>query len=217
MKYPEFPILQFTQENSYPTSMYGIVTAVVTNLEDPDSKGRVKVKFPWLPEELESRWARVSSFMAGPDRGGFFRPEVDDEVVVAFEKGDVRFPIILGALWNGQDTTPEESASSEADNNIRMIKSRSGHKIILDDTSDSEIITIEDKNGNKIEMNADGVTITSDAIKIGSADSSEALVLGTAFMELFNQHTHPTGVGPSGTPVEVMEDGTHISSNHKTE
>ena len=197
--------------------VYGIVTGVVSNLEDPDEKGRVKVRFPWLPDEIESQWARVSSFMAGPDRGAFFRPEIDDEVVVAFDRGDVRFPVILGSLWNGQDSAPEESGSQSADNNIRIIKSRSGHKVIIDDTSDSEAIRIEDIHGNIIEMNSDGITVFSDAVKIGSAESGEALVLGNAFMELFNAHTHPTGVGPSGAPVEQMEDGTHISSNHKTE
>jgi uncharacterized protein involved in type VI secretion and phage assembly len=201
----------------YRDHQYGIVTGVVTNLDDPDSKGKIKVKFPWLPDEVESQWARVTSFMTGSDRGAFFRPEVDDEVVVAFEKGDVRFPIILGSLWNGQDAAPEECGSASAENNIRMIKSRSGHKIIFDDTSGSEVVTIEDKNGNIVEMSNEGVVIKSDTVKIGSKDASEALVLGTAFMDLFNRHTHPTGVGPSGVPVEPMQDGAHISSNHKTQ
>jgi uncharacterized protein involved in type VI secretion and phage assembly len=142
---------------------------------------------------------------------------VDDEVIVAFERGDVRFPLVLGGLWNGQDAPPEESAFGEAENAVRVIKSRSGHKIIFDDTGDSETLTVEDKHGNHVELGPEGVVIKSDAIKIGSSGSSEALVLGNAFLELFNQHTHPTGVGPSGPPAQAMEDGTHISSNHKTE
>ena len=79
----------------------GVVTGVVTNNKDPDKLGRVKVRFPWLSDTDESWWARVASPMAGKDRGVFFLPEVDDEVLVAFEHGDPRFPYVIGALWNG--------------------------------------------------------------------------------------------------------------------
>src|SRR5207249_5265643 len=83
--------------------IYGAVVGVVSNIGDPDSMGRVKVRFPWLKEDDESRWARLVSFMAGPDRGAVFRPEVGDEVLLVFEHGDMRFPYILGAVWNGKD------------------------------------------------------------------------------------------------------------------
>lgn len=162
-------------EESRHSRVYGVVTAVVAGIDDPDAKGRVKVKFPWLEGEQESSWARVMTFMAGNDRGAVFRPEVNDEVLVMFEHGDVRFPYVIGALWNGKDKLPEE-ASSNADNHVRVIKSRSGHKILfddnakekkekleiqskaghiiaLDDASGKEKIEIKSKSGHKMTMN----------------------------------------------------------------
>ena len=194
----------------------GVVVGIVTNIDDPDGQGRVRVKFPWLKDEQESHWARVMSFMAGKERGAVFRPEVDDEVLVLFEHGDMRFPYVIGAVWNGQDEMPSERGA-DADNNLRIIKSRSGHQIILDDTDGSEKVTIVDKEGNSVEMSADGIVIKSSSIKIGSENASEGLVLGNAFMDLFNQHTHPTGVGPSGPPSQPMSGGTHVSNDHTAE
>ena len=121
---------------------YGVAVGVVTNNQDPDGLGRVKVRFPWLSDEDESHWARVVTPMAGNQRGLYFLPEVDDEVLVAFQHGDIRFPYILGALWNGKDKPPE---SNDGANNLRTIKSRSGHIIRLDDTDGAEKIEIIDK------------------------------------------------------------------------
>jgi uncharacterized protein involved in type VI secretion and phage assembly len=133
---------------------YGVTVAVVTNIKDPDGVGRIKVKFPWLSDEDESAWARVVTLMAGKDRGIYFLPEVDDEVLVAFEHGDIAFPYILGSLWNGKDNPPEKNDNDE--NNKRLIKSRSGHMIILDDTKDKEQIIIQDKSGkNKITIDCE--------------------------------------------------------------
>jgi uncharacterized protein involved in type VI secretion and phage assembly len=196
--------------------VYGVVVGVVTNLEDPEDLGRVKVRYPWLLEDSESPWARVMTFMAGGNRGGVFRPEVDDEVLVMFEHGDVRFPYVLGSLWNGQDSMPTERGA-DADNNVRLIKSRSGHQVVLDDTPGKEKVTVSDQSGNSVELSSSGVVIKSDAIKVGSDGASEGLVLGDALLTLFNSHTHPTGVGPSGPPVNPMVKGSHVSTKHKTE
>ena len=138
--------------------IFGIVIGIVTNNQDPGKLGRVKVKFPWLSEEDESNWARVLTPMAGNNRGIYFLPEVDDEVLVAFGHGDMRFPYVLGALWNGEDTPPE---GVDEDNNIRVIKSRSGHVIRLDDKQGDEKIEIVDKSEkNKIVISAKENTIT---------------------------------------------------------
>src|SRR5215472_353851 len=104
--------------------IYGVVVGIVTNNQDPDGMGRVKVKFPWLSDQDESWWARIATVMAGSSRGSYFLPEVNDEVMVAFEHGDVRFPYVLGALWNGKDSPP--TTNSDGKNSIRLIKSRSG-------------------------------------------------------------------------------------------
>ena len=196
--------------------IYGAVVGVVSSIDDPDRLGRVRVLFPWLKEDLESRWARLVSFMAGADRGGVFRPEVGDEVLVLFEHGDLRFPYIIGGVWNGKDAMPSERGG-DGGNDIRLIKSRSGHTIVLDDTSGSEKITVSDKSGNSVELSSSGVVIKSTAIKIGSSSASEAMVLGDAFMQLYNAHTHGTGVGPSSPPVQPMSSGQHVSTKHKTE
>lgn len=154
---------------------YGVTVGLVTNNQDPDGMGRVKVKFPWLSDEDESAWARVVAPMAGKDRGVYFLPEVDDEVLVAFEHGDMRFPYILGALWNGQDQPPETNGDGQ--NNKRTLKSRSGHLIRLDDTDGNEKIEIIDKSeknriiidtkDNKITISADGdIAIQSSAGKL---------------------------------------------------
>ena len=141
---------------------YGVVVGVVTNNSDPDNMHRVKVRFPWLSNEVESNWARVATPMAGKDRGVYFLPEVNDEVLVAFEHGRVDHPYVLGCLWNGQDTAPENNTDRE--NNHRTIKSRSGHVVRLNDAAGTETIEIIDKSGNnKIVVNTADNSITIEA------------------------------------------------------
>lgn len=138
---------------------YGVTIGVVTNNKDPDKLGRVKVKFPWLSEQEESYWARLATPMAGKERGLYFLPEVEDEVLVAFEHGAVEFPYILGALWNGKDKPPV--TNEDGQNNLRTIKSRSGHIITLDDTKGEEKIIIRDMTAkNEIVIDSKNNTIT---------------------------------------------------------
>jgi uncharacterized protein involved in type VI secretion and phage assembly len=143
--------------------VYGVVIGVVTNNKDPDGLGRVKVKLPWLTDNDESAWARVVAPMAGNARGLYLLPEVDDEVLVAFDHGQVEFPYVLGALWNGKDKPPE--SNDDGKNNKRTLKSRSGHIITLDDTAGSEQIQIVDKSGKNsivISTKDNAVTISAD-------------------------------------------------------
>lgn len=128
--------------------IYSVVIGIVTNNRDPEGMGRVKVNFPWRGDTDESYWARVATLMAGKDRGTFFLPEVGDEVLVAFDHGDINHPYVIGSLWNGVDTPPETNA--DGTNNIRKIKSRSGHEIILDDTTAAEKLEIRTKGGHTI-------------------------------------------------------------------
>ena len=158
------PLANALTDRSPEARLYGVTVGVVTNNQDPDGLGRVKVKFPWLSDDVESHWARVVTPMAGNDRGLFFLPEVDDEVLVAFEHGSPEFPYVLGALWNGKDKAPE--SNDDGENNMRTIKSRSGHVVRLDDTDGSEKIEIVDGSGaNSIVIStADNtITITADA------------------------------------------------------
>lgn len=138
------------EERARTKRINGIVTGIVTNNRDEEGLGRIKIKFPWLSEKNETDWAKVMSFMAGKERGGFFLPEVGDEVLVAFEHGDINYPYVIGALWNNEDNPPE--TNSDGKNNIRKIRSRSGHEIVFndDDTSKQEKIEIHSSGGHKI-------------------------------------------------------------------
>jgi uncharacterized protein involved in type VI secretion and phage assembly len=139
--------------------MFGVAVGIVTNNKDPNGMGRIKVKFPWLSDDDESWWARIGTPMSGGSRGIYFLPEVDDEVLVAFEHGDVRFPYVLGSLWNGKDSPP--TTNDDGQNNIRMIKSRSGHIVRLDDSDGGEKIEVIDKTGsNSITVSSSDNTIT---------------------------------------------------------
>jgi uncharacterized protein involved in type VI secretion and phage assembly len=147
--------------------IYGVVPALVTNNDDKDGGGgRVKLKFPWLPgtgKDKESDWARVSSFNAGAERGVLFMPEVNDEVLVAFEQGDLNRPYVIGSLWNGKDKLPAAHADMIKGGKVcqRIIRSRSGHKIILDDEDGKEKITVIDKSGkNSIIIDSANNSIT---------------------------------------------------------
>jgi uncharacterized protein involved in type VI secretion and phage assembly len=145
------------------SKIFGVVAGIVINNKDPEKLGRIKVRIPRISGEEESNWARIVTFMGGKERGAFFLPEVDDEVIVAFEYGDINMPYVIGSLWNGKDKPPEQNANGK--NNIRIIKSRSGHIIKLDDTENNEKIEIVDKteknkiiidtNNNKISINSD--------------------------------------------------------------
>jgi uncharacterized protein involved in type VI secretion and phage assembly len=172
--------------------LYGVVVGVVTNNQDPDGRGRVKVRFPWLSEEHESAWARVVTPMAGNDRGLFLLPEVDDEVLVAFEHGRVELPYVLGALWNGQDKPPADNADGE--NNIRVLKSRSGHVIRLDDSEGAEKIEIADAEGTEslvFDMAAKTITLTADSDVVIESKNGKVKVTGQKGVEI----TAPDGTG----------------------
>ncbi|MCM8599001.1 MAG: phage baseplate assembly protein V [Candidatus Accumulibacter sp.] len=151
-------------EHGATTAINGVVVAVVTNNQDPDGLGRVKLKFPWLSDADESFWARVATPMAGGGRGAFFLPEVDDEVLVAFEHGDLRFPYVLGGLWNAKDKPPADNGDGK--NNVRLIRSRSGHVVRLSDEDGKEKIEIIDKSEkNSIVFDTANNTITITADK----------------------------------------------------
>lgn len=181
--------------------IYGVVVGIVTNNQDPEGIGRVKVQFPWLSDEDESEWARVATPMAGKERGICFLPEVDDEVLVVFQHGDVRFPYVIGSLWNGKDTLPQ-GKKDDAQNNIRVIKSRSGHVIRLNDEDGKETIEIIDKteknslifdtSSNTISLTADGDitlsasqgTIKLEAQKIEIKSSADTKIESGAGMDV---------------------------------
>lgn len=153
----------------------GLAVAVVTKNKDDNGLCRVKVSYPWHEKPRESYWARLVTPMAGKERGLVLIPEVGDEVVVAFEREDLRFPVVLGALWNGKEKPP--FANDDGNNDKRMLKSRKKHHLLFDDgtrgvvelahekgrkvTFDDDGFVVQDEKGNrvKVESNSGAMTI----------------------------------------------------------
>jgi uncharacterized protein involved in type VI secretion and phage assembly len=114
------------------------------------------VKYPWLGDNIESDWMRIATPMAGADRGFMYLPEVNDEVLIACEHGDVHRPHIVGALWNGKDKPPKpnsDAVGSDGKVNQRIIKTRAGHIVLLDDKQGEEQVSITSKSGHTVILN----------------------------------------------------------------
>jgi len=159
---------------------HGVYLAEVSSIDDPAQLARVQVRlfnFDGVDGHDGPVWARVACPFAGNNRGAFLIPDVGDEVLVSFVNGDARFPIVLGGLWNGQSTAPEQISNGR--NLRKVIRSKNGVKLTLEDEDGQEKfiaetpggqritlqdgpgkITIEDSNGNSIEMETAGITIT---------------------------------------------------------
>lgn len=135
----------------------GLVIGRVTNNQDPDKLGRVRVVFPNFSSAGESAWARVATPFAGKGFGLYGLPEVGDEVLVLFENHDVDSPYVIGTLWHADALPPGNN--SDGKNNLRVLRSRSGHLIQLDDSEGAERIVIRDKTG-KNEIVVDSATNT---------------------------------------------------------
>jgi uncharacterized protein involved in type VI secretion and phage assembly len=177
---------------------YGVYPAVVSDNQDPDNQGRVQVHLPWSPDPdggsgKYEAWARLATMMGGGDRGTWFVPDAGDEVLVSFQGGDPRWPFVIGALWNGQDSPPD---TMDSDNNIKSIVSRTGIRITLDDTPGAVTLTLEtpggesveltdagnkitvaDANGNSVELAPDGVSITA-ASKLSISAATAQIDIG---------------------------------------
>ncbi|GAB3023321.1 phage baseplate assembly protein V [Natronobiforma cellulositropha] len=159
--------------------LHGVYVGTVTDNEDPEDLARVRVTFPWRDLDDESNWARLATPMAGEQRGVYALPEVGEEVLVAFEEGDIHSPYVIGGLWNGKAKPPEKNTDGE--NNRRLITSRAGHEIVLDDEKgeekveiqtpkgkrvvleDEETVTITDDDGSTITLDSKGITLKSDS------------------------------------------------------
>lgn len=158
----------------------GVVPAIVTNTDDPNGWGRVKIKFPWMSDDAESAWCRLLAPGAGPEAGFLSIPDVGDEVLVSFAHGDFGHPYILGGLWNGQHDLPPEvhQAATGEKPLVRTWRSREGHLITFYDDSDKKIeilsakghqiilddqnqkILVKSKGGQKIQLDDQHSKIT---------------------------------------------------------
>lgn len=131
------------------SKIFGVVVGIVTDNNDPDKLGRVKVKFPWLADDYESFWSRLVQLGAGPDSGGMFIPEVDDEVLVGFEHGDISRPYVIGGLWNGKDKPRlGDDLFDHGKVKRRGFVSRRGHRFVFFDDPGQSGIAMLTADGN---------------------------------------------------------------------
>ncbi len=166
-----------------PGLFHGAYLAEVVSLNDPDNRSRVQVRlynFDGVDGQDGPIWARVAAPFAGNNRGAFLLPDVGDEVLVAFVNSDPRYPVVVGGLWNGSDAAPESISSGR--NLKKVIRSKNGVKITLEDQDGQEkfiaetpggqkvtlqdgpgSITIEDSNGNSVKLESSGITVTASA------------------------------------------------------
>ena len=210
-------------------SFYGKYAGVVSNRDDPKKIARLRAKVPEVfGEDEECGWALpCAPWGGGKNRGFFALPDVGDTVWIEFEAGDPMRPIWAGTFWGApQSSGGEDDLGTEAgaetpegpdgppDPGHHVLRTTAGHLISLDDAGG--VIVIAEASGAEVRITGEGeITIKADKIKLG-ANAEEALVLGDAFKTLFNSHTHPTGVGPSGPPTQPMST-SHLSQVSKTE
>jgi len=203
-------LLQARNAQGWGGLWHGVYPALVTDIKDPDAQGRVKVKLPWSPDTAGTGcelWARLATLMGGNNRGSWFIPDVDDEVLLAFEAGDPRRAYVIGALWNGRDAPPE-SMDGAGNNHKKVIRSRNGVKVTLDDQDGQEKMILEtpggqkltlkdgpgaveivDSNGNSIKLETSGITINASAkvtVQASQVEVSAAMVKVDAGLSKFS-------------------------------
>ncbi|MEZ4437020.1 MAG: phage baseplate assembly protein V, partial [bacterium] len=147
--------------------MRGVVVGIVSNINDPDQQGRVKVRLPWLDDQggqpIETHWARVAGWYAGNSRGTMFIPELGDEVIVGFTHGDPNHPYVIGAVWNGEHKVPGPG-NSDGKNDHKWFRSRAGHDFeFLDSDGGEQIRLVDSSTNNSIVIDTPGDTITTEA------------------------------------------------------
>ncbi|WP_405809949.1 phage baseplate assembly protein V [Streptomyces sp. NBC_00210] len=167
---------------------FGVATGVVERVEDdPEKECRVQLKLPWFDSATITEWCRVAQPYAGNGYGASFVPEKGDEVLVAFDQGDMRFPIVIGSLYNGVDKPPTHRASGRDE---KLLRTRHGHELVLDDSSGKEAVRLTSSAGHRIELDDAGrsvvvrtasggkVTVTADGSVEISAGAGPVKVTG---------------------------------------
>lgn len=208
---------------------FGKYHGVVTDTGDPLRIGRITAKVPAVLGDVESGWALPCLPAGGAkDTGLLFLPAVGATVWIEFAAGDVSQPIWSGTFYGAPDSTggaddlgsatgaeTPQADGKDPSPTVWVLRTAAGHELTLDD--DGEVVLLKNGNGkSSVRFEQDGsVVITAEKIKLG-ANASEKLVLGDTFMQFFNAHTHPTGVGPSGPPTQPMS-SSQLSSKNTTE
>ncbi len=151
----------------------GVILGIVSSNKDEENLGRVQVRLPW--GNKESIYAKVATFSAGIERGGFFLPEEGDEVLLAFEQGYLDYPYVIGSLWN-KDAKPP--LTQDGKNNIKAFKSRGGNEVVFCDEKGKEMVKIHTKAGHTILLDDGGKVLeikTNGDLKITMDDNKKAI------------------------------------------
>jgi uncharacterized protein involved in type VI secretion and phage assembly len=145
--------------NGKPGWASSLVIGIVTNTNDPDGMGRVRVKFPALGDDIEGWWARIATLNAGPERGVFMLPQVNDEVVVGFEHGDPRRPFVLGCLYNGSRAKPPADLKDPSNERKALFGVKTDHEVFVDG---KQKMTLRTGEKMTVEVNRNGKNGTGD-------------------------------------------------------
>jgi uncharacterized protein involved in type VI secretion and phage assembly len=188
--------------------IHGVFAAIVVDNLDPENLGRLRVRLPHFGPSAghhHEAWARLATMMAGSNRGSWFIPDVNDEVLIAFEGNDLARPYVIGCLWNGANPPP---TAMTADNNKKLLRSRNGVTITLDDQDGAESFLVEtpggqtirlkdgpseveisDANGNLVHLKSDGISVVTSAkvaIEASQVTISAGMMVVNAGMSKFS-------------------------------
>jgi uncharacterized protein involved in type VI secretion and phage assembly len=224
---------------------HGVYPAIVAAVGDSRHPGQVRLRLDWFDSQMQTEWCRICNPYAGNGYGFVWHPEQGDEVLVAFMHGDMRWPIVLGGMYNGVDQPPTARTDSR---DQKLMRTKGGHELLMDDSAGQQRVrlasngghTIDiddqggkiviatsggvkvtlDNGGNKVTLDSGGasVVIEAGAIKLGGDAAAQSLVLGQALVAAFNAHTHNcTAPGsPSGPPVPPLMPAAVLSTISKT-
>jgi uncharacterized protein involved in type VI secretion and phage assembly len=180
---------------------YGVVEALVEEV-DGDDEARVKLRFPWFDDGTVTDWCRISQVYAGSGYGSVFVPEKGDEVLVAFVHGDMRFPIVLGGLYNGADKPPTARRDGQ---DRKMIRTKHGHELVFDDQASQAAVRVTSAAGHVVELDdagkairvraADGGSVSVHADGAITLESSTAITLKAPTVNLGDPTTDPAVLG----------------------
>jgi uncharacterized protein involved in type VI secretion and phage assembly len=187
----------------------GVACGIVKEIDD--KLGRVRVNLPWLPGENKTYWARLAVAMAGNGRGAWFLPEIEDEVLLAFEMGKIDHPYVVGFLWSEADKPPVSDTS--IDGKVRRFRSVKKHHIDFDDRDNSEKLLVESssKHGVELEDSKKFVEVrTKGKRSIRLDDDKSAITIRTAAAPIIEmkEQTPQISIRAGSSDPSVVLDGT---------
>jgi uncharacterized protein involved in type VI secretion and phage assembly len=143
----------FTTDKLY----FGVYSAIVAAVGDKKHPGEVRLRFEWFDPQMQTEWCRICNPYAGNRYGTVWHPEKDDEVLVAFLQGDMRWPIVLGGLYNGKDAPPT-ARSPTLDQ--KLWRTKGGHELLMDDTGSQKRVRIKTAAGHSVDLDDQGKKVT---------------------------------------------------------